>query len=363
MPSMLFFSVMAELMLKRVLDINAGHTAPLATVNTSVGGNLASNHSRPSASRFLMGSIARKATNRLRLLSENEPQWGVFYRWTDQPAFQDNRENRDIRVSNYIRLLDDGQRYYADPMVHVHDNLHYLFVEEFPNATEKGVISVCTVSPDGDVDTPRVVLECPYHLSYPFVFAHEGEIWMIPETSENQTIELYRAERFPDKWVLEKTLIQNILAHDPTLYIEGDRLWLFVATSRWLSTGHDTLSLFHASTLTGPWTAHPANPVIVDMHTARPAGPIFTVDDTMWRPAQDCSNGYGSALTMCRIDRLNNKGFNQTMVDVIRPDRQHGFQGLHSYGYVDGLEVVDMLGPNNINHKLRSEYTRQSGSR
>ena len=33
---------------------------------------------------------------------------------------------------------------------------------------------------------------------------------MIPETSANHTVELFRAVRFPDKWVFEKTLINDM---------------------------------------------------------------------------------------------------------------------------------------------------------
>ena len=45
-----------------------------------------------------------------------------------------------------------------------------------------------------------------------------GEIFMIPESSENRTIDLYRASRFPEEWQLEQTLFSGVARsglHDP----------------------------------------------------------------------------------------------------------------------------------------------------
>ena len=46
----------------------------------------------------------------------------------------------------------------------------YVFCEEYPYATGKGVISVFALDDEGNPGSPRVVLERPHHLSYPFVF-------------------------------------------------------------------------------------------------------------------------------------------------------------------------------------------------
>ena len=41
-----------------------------------------------------------------------------------------------------------------------------------------------------------IVLEKDYHLSYPFLFEDNDELFMIPETATNKTIELYKCEEF-----------------------------------------------------------------------------------------------------------------------------------------------------------------------
>ena len=71
-------------------------------------------------------------------------------------------------------LKDDRRRYFADPFLFEEGGVDYVFCEEFPYATGKGVISVFAVDDAGNPGSPSVVLERPYHLSYPFVFRHDG---------------------------------------------------------------------------------------------------------------------------------------------------------------------------------------------
>ena len=39
---------------------------------------------------------------------------------------------------------------------------------------------------------------------------------MMPESGQNRTLELYRAERFPDRWTLDRVLISGAEIGDAT---------------------------------------------------------------------------------------------------------------------------------------------------
>ena len=120
-------------------------------------------------------------------------------------------------------------------------------------------------TPNGPVGTPVPVLEEPYHLSYPFVFAREGAVWMVPESSINGTVDLYRATAFPGGWVKEATLLSGLTAGDVTLLEQGGRWWMF-ATVRDVHADNgsgpirgsysDALYLWSALDFRGPWTPH-----------------------------------------------------------------------------------------------------------
>jgi hypothetical protein len=68
---------------------------------------------------------------------------------------------------------------------------------------EPGCIAVVTANPNGTVYAPQRVLEEPHHLSYPFVFEQDGQIWMIPESGAARNVSLYRAVEFPHRWTRE----------------------------------------------------------------------------------------------------------------------------------------------------------------
>ncbi len=170
------------------------------------------------------------------------------------------------------------------------------------------------------------VLEEAHHLSYPFVFEREGSVWMVPESSAAGTVDLYRATRFPGGWVKEATLLSGVVASDATLVEHHGRWWIF-ATVRdagldapaGAGSFHDALHLWSAPDFRGPYTPHPANPVLVDPSLARPAGRIVARGGRLIRPIQDCATGYGRALMLARIDRLDREGYAQTVIGRIEP--------------------------------------------
>lgn len=290
---------------------------------------------------FTTATLIERIRSRLQKLCRQGPRWFVGWR----PVGQDRLHHTEALPSaGYNLLPDDGRRYYADPFLMEADGRLHLFCEEYDYALGRGIVSATTLSRDGTPGTLRPVLERPYHLSYPFVFAHAGQIWMIPESTAARTVELYRADPFPDRWVHAATLLSDIVAADATVFQDGDRWWMFAATVERQSSDWDALSLFYAPDLFGPWTPHPANPVLIDATAARPAGRVYHRNGKLHRPAQDCSTGYGGALALCAVDRLDPEGYAQTEQAVVRPGPGWPGRGLHTLNCAAGIEVVDGFG-------------------
>jgi len=241
-------------------------------------------------------------------------------------------------------LPDDRRRYFADPFPFEEGGRTYVFCEEYPYATQKGVISVFTLDASGQTSAPRVVLERPYHLSYPLVFRHAGQIWMTPESSGNRTLDLYRADRFPDRWVLERVLIADVEISDATPFEHAGRWWMTAATNEPGSSTWDCLSLFSGAAPIGPWTRAGDRPVLIDASAARPAGRIVRHGGALWRPAQDCTRGYGSGLALCRIDELGEGAFRQTVVQRLAPPVGAPSAGVHTLNSCERFEVIDAVG-------------------
>lgn len=241
-----------------------------------------------------------------------------------------------------FRILDPGpDRFYADPFLLRSNGLGVLFFEDYDYRTNRGSISCMRVQRDGRLGPTLDALTRPYHLSYPFVFVHDSTAFMIPESSENRTVELYEARMFPTDWRLRAVLLEDVDASDTTLHFdpEAGRWWMFSAVAEAGGSSHDTLSIFWSDRLDGPWRPHAANPVKLDASSSRPAGALLPWSGRLFRPAQDCAATYGGGLTWCEIRDLTPLTFREEAVAAHRPG--HGWDGLHTYGRAAGFEVVD----------------------
>lgn len=237
-------------------------------------------------------------------------------------------------------LPNPTRGYFGDPFSIEVDGRHYLFVEDYSYDARRAAISVSEAGSDGRWSRPRRVLERDYHLSYPFVFEQDGVIYMLPETGEAGRIELYRAVEFPDRWQLERVLVDGLTAVDATLHVEDGHHWLFANVQQ----GHEDrgeLWLFEAASLDGEWRPHPRNPVVTDPGSARPAGRLFRRDGALIRPSQDCARDYGQAVVLNRVDVLSPSEYRETAVERIEPDWLAGLERTHTYTFDSRYEYLD----------------------
>ncbi len=292
---------------------------------------------------FATAAFAEKIiANVLTQMSVRPRHWRVALR---RLHGDDMMERLQWPLAPWTVLPDDGKRYYADPFVIDRGGRTHLFVEEFPYSTRKGVISHALIEADGRIGAPRPVLEAAGHLSYPFVFERDGQVYMIPESSAERRIALYRADQFPARWTLDCVLVDDIDASDATLVEQEGRFWLFAALSEGGSSSWDALGLFYADDLRGPWRAHPRNPVLVDARAARPGGSIVAQGGGLRRVAQDCSLGYGSGMTICRIDRLDPENYEQSVLARLAPPKDLGERAAHTLNRCAEFEVIDFQAP------------------
>jgi hypothetical protein len=262
-------------------------------------------------------------------------QWFIAWRLRESP------EDPNNVFCRFQHLRPPRDRYWADPFPVRMGTSYYLFFEEFPRWAKKGRIVVSEMPAGGAWGEPRVVLEQPYHLSYPCVFFWEGQWFMVPESAANRTVELWRSVDFPCRWEQDMVLFQNVKAADSTVVeIEG-RLWMFTCMAAEGARAYDELFLFHATNPRGPWTPHRRNPVISDARCARPAGKPFLWNGRWLRPAQDCTGTYGRRMTVREIEALTPEEYSEREVCTIEPQWAPGLLATHTLNMADDLAVID----------------------
>lgn len=246
-------------------------------------------------------------------------------------------------INKYKRLTPPKDRFWADPCVIFKENTYFIFIEELIYTNKKAHLSVIEMDQNGIFSVPKVILKKPYHLSYPFVFNYEGEYYMIPETEENSTIELYHAVSFPDQWEFCMNLMENIKAVDTTLLIKDDKFWIFtnIKEIEGAAFGQELFIYSSDKLFSNNWKKHPSNPVIVDVKSARPAGRLFYYNDKLYRPSQDCSYKYGYSTQINEVVEFNEKQYLETKISSILPKWDEDVVATHTFSFSNNLTFID----------------------
>lgn len=226
------------------------------------------------------------------LFGSLEHEWAISIYTGETPLDLEPAGDINHPVISKSFVTDVKARFVADPFMVRHDNTWYMFFEVLNASSGKGEIAYATSDDALHWKYGKIILNEPFHLSYPQVFLHDGEYYMIPESYQAYGVRLYKAARFPDQWVAVKQLVEGRFV-DATILRHDESWWLFTANFN----RNDSLYLFFADSLTGLWTEHPRSPVVSgDPNIARPGGSVLTYNSKLYRFAQDDYPEYGNQL-------------------------------------------------------------------
>lgn len=231
----------------------------------------------------------------------------------------------------------------ADPFGLWRDDRLHVFVESYDYRVRIGGIDVLCFDRELRLLWREPCLREAWHLSYPFVFEHGGQCWLLPEAHRSGRLRLYRAAQFPLRWQVAATLELDCVPVDATpVHFEG-RWWLFYSpgTSRQHKIGR--LHVAWADELTGPWHPHPGNPVRIDASSSRPGGTPLIVDGQLVVPMQDCRHTYGGAMRPLHINRISPTEFAAEAGEVLAAPAHFApfTAGLHTLAACGDVTLLD----------------------
>jgi len=279
----------------------------------------------------LARTVAKRMIARLGLACDQA--WSIGVLAGDSPERLDAPASAPNPVLTPQDVTDVDASSVADPFVIRRRDAFAMFFEILGREDRKGRIGLAR-SDDGLRWTyDCVVLEEPFHLSYPLVLAWKGDVLMLPESHQSGRVTLYAADPFPTAWRPCATLLEGAYV-DCTLFLSGSVWWLFAC-----ETGHDVLRLYRAEEPHGPFAEHPMSPIVAgDPHRARPAGRLRPLDGRLHRVSQDCHPTYGLAVDLWEIAELTVDHYAE--VHRRRILRRGGWgwrrNGMH---HIDALEV------------------------
>jgi hypothetical protein len=262
-----------------------------------------------------------------------------------------------------FRWIDPPRgHFWADPFAFEHEGKCWAFFEDYSYEDKRAAIVCAEVSSQSTLGPPLLCLHHPtQHYSYPHIFRAGSEIFMIPESSDSNSIDLFRCREFPHQWKRETTLLQGRFV-DTTIW-EHEGLWWFTTTTAQPSASTGCLLLFYSESITGDWHFHPANPISTDIRRNRCAGRIFRNDNRLIRPSQSGAPSYGYSVALNQITELSTRRYSERQVKLIGPEHWVGLSGIHTYNWANNVELIDGRTPLPLNSVLKARRSSGTGSK
>jgi hypothetical protein len=230
----------------------------------------------------------------------------------------------------------------ADPFPIEHNGTLYIFAEIFDYLKRRGRIGYTRLI-EGKWQPWKIVIDEPFHMSYPNVFEFKGDIYMVPETSADRSLRLYKAVDFPDQWKLEKVIEQDVAFVDTTFIFRDSEILALTTDVSNYPAQVDLLL-----TLDLEWNIL-SKTVIRETHTefSRCAGNMISMKNRSIRVSQNCDGHYGKGLIFSELDeqRLVN-GLGKVVLKLVPQDVtlnvKKKWTGLHTYNSTQHYECVDI---------------------
>ena len=199
--------------------------------------------------------------------------------------------------------------YQADSFLYVKGEELFLFYE-MQHWDDPGVIAMRRTRDLKTWTDPVVVLQQPFHLSFPYVFMDKGVVYMVPESQESDAVHLYKADNDNlTSFSKVRTLLYqerkegiHYNYNDSHIFIKDNIYYLFTSYQKdWMYYQElfVTDDLLH-----GKFVRHPQSPICISNEFGRNGGSLIELDGLLLRVTQDCHADYGDNVSLMEIDML-----------------------------------------------------------
>ena len=254
------------------------------------------------------------------------------------------RTGSDIKKLRFERVPNSSKYWVADPFpIEVNGQL-YIFGEVFEYRKDKGSIGYTKY--ENNAFAPwKIIIEEDYHMSFPYLFYEDDVLYMCPEANKSNQLYLYKCVRFPDEWVKDRVLINDVNYSDTIFYKKDEDLYAF--TSLWNSIDDHKFKIIKFD----EDESEISNGKIetLDYYLTRPAGKIFkdNVSGKEIMVSQICKPLYGSGVVFKEFN-LNWPDYSESELYRIYPgdincNMKKKYVGLHTFNMTDNFVVIDLV--------------------
>lgn len=195
--------------------------------------------------------------------------------------------------------------YLADPFVAYFRGVWHLYYEIYNSDSVPTAVIGHSTSHDGGSSWKfeGIALDPGWHISFPFVFEHADNLWMVPNLDPDNGGEKIRLYRSEEGYSFDEVAIIAEVEPTPTdrvVFKFEDRWWLIVAAS---GEDQEELVFFSESLTNESWTPHESNPVSIGKPRI-PGGSPIVGNDSIIMFFQDGPHYYGESVEAFEIVEL-----------------------------------------------------------
>ncbi|MBP5340003.1 MAG: hypothetical protein J6Z14_12015 [Prevotella sp.] len=208
--------------------------------------------------------------------------------------------------------------YQADTFLFVKGDTLYLFFE-LQHWDDPGAIAMVKTSDLKAWTEPVIVLRQPFHLSFPYVFEDNGQVYMVPESQESDAIHLFRADNDElTSFSKVRTLLHqerkdgiHYNLNDSHIHRADKKYYLFTSYQKdWMY--YQDLYVTD-DLLKGELVKHPCSPICTSNEYGRNGGSLIDFDSHLLRVTQDCHANYGDNVSLMEITKLSATAYEERL--------------------------------------------------
>ena len=256
--------------------------------------------------------------------------WNVAWRkCSDKNSILNDKKSPFTFIKNSIRY------WAADPFLFEHNGDIYIFAELYDYFKRRGVIGFYKLNGKKRGKWISVISE-DYHLSYPYIFKKDGQIYIMPESNASNSLYLYRAVNFPYEWEKAIAIRENVKLADTTLFDFNNKEYALSFDVTFPKKPNLMLLDMKEKN----------NDKILDLENVelrRPAGKVLP--DNI-RPAQNCTSDYGKGIIFYHYSLKDDEYSEEEIQRVFPEDLSYSqeiyLDGMHTYNRLDKYEVIDV---------------------
>lgn len=287
-----------------------------------------------------------------------------FNWWTDDVWYIGGRMSPQSAIhgqenTNSYKLLHPTYKYwYADPIPYILDGKYYIFMEVYDRFLDKGFIGVSSVN-DNEIiiNRPIKIIEEPFHMSFPYIFQYKGSVYMIPETHQAKQIRIYKMNKSVYDWELYHVYDTEEELSDTIVLVKNEIVWLLSTDKDKRNPYRTRMHLFKINNLLDRSELIEI-PLVRDkgiyqnyFYNNRNGGGILKDKNKIYRVIQEAEDmWYGKDIVIREILECGDDGYIESP-DIVKLEvnelpinikRRHMALGMHTYGFLDGFEVIDI---------------------